>query len=117
MTSHEHTLDATNKSLGRIASQAAHLLMGKNTTNFTRNEITDVVVTITNASQAKISSKKMDEKIYMSYSGYPGGRTDRTMRRVIDEKGYKEIFKRAVYGMLPENRLRSRMMKKLIIEE
>ncbi|MEX0673097.1 MAG: 50S ribosomal protein L13 [Candidatus Paceibacterota bacterium] len=113
----EHTINAQNRSLGRVASEAAKILMGKHEPSFERHEIAQVTVRIQNAAKADISSKKMDEKVYMSYSGYPGGRTDRTRRKVIEQKGYGDVFRRAVYGMLPANKLRKQIMKNLVIEE
>jgi len=113
----EHTIDATDRSFGRIASEAAVLLMGKDDASFRRNTVSDVKVNIINASKAKYNSKKLSDKIYQRYSGYPGGRSERTMQEVIDKKGYKEIFEKAVYGMLPSNKLRSILMKKLNITD
>lgn len=113
----EYTLDATERSFGRIASEAAVLLMGKNTPEFRRNTVPDVKVTIVNASKIKYDPKKLQNKKYQRYSGYPGGRQERTMQEVIDKKGYKEIFEKAVYGMLPSNKLRSILMKKLTITD
>lgn len=113
----EHTLDATNKSFGRVASEAAVLLMGKDDPSFRKNTVADVTVNIVNASKIKLDPKKLKDKIYQRYSGYPGGRSERTMQEVIDKKGYKEIFEKAVYGMLPSNRLRSVLMKKLNITD
>ncbi|MEX0930654.1 MAG: 50S ribosomal protein L13 [Candidatus Paceibacterota bacterium] len=113
----EHTINAQNRSLGRVASEAAKILMGKHEPSFERNTIAQVTVRITNASQSALTSKKLDEKVYMSYSGHPGGRTDRTRRQVVEQKGYGDAFRRAVYGMLPANRLRKQIMKNLVIEE
>ena len=113
----EHTIDATDRSLGRIASEAAVFLMGKDTPAFRRNVAPDVKVTISNTSKAKISDKKMKTETYNRYSGYPGGLKTRTMEKMIEKKGYSEIFRKSVYGMLPVNRLRKIMMKNLIIEE
>ncbi len=113
----EHTIDAQGKSLGRIATQAAVFLMGKDSPTFKRNVAPVVKVTITNASKVKISSKKMKDKTYQNYSGYPGGRKVISMERMIEKKGYEEIFNKAVYGMLPTNKLRKVMMKNLIVTE
>jgi large subunit ribosomal protein L13 len=113
----EHTIDASGKSVGRIATEAAVLLMGKDTPAFRKNIAPDVKVTITNAASAKIDAKKLKTKIYQRYSGFPGGRKERTMEEVIDVKGYAEIFEKAVYGMLPANKLRSVLMKNLTISE
>ncbi|MEX1027303.1 MAG: 50S ribosomal protein L13 [Candidatus Paceibacterota bacterium] len=113
----EHTIDAQNRSLGRVASEAAKVLMGKHEASFERNAIAPVTVRIVNAGKSAITSKKLDEKVYMSYSGHPGGRTDRTRRKVVEQRGYGEVFRRSVYGMLPANRLRKQIMKNLVIEE
>lgn len=112
----EHIINAENKSLGRVASEAAIILMGKNSTDFARNTVPAVKVTITNASKADISLKKMESKLYKNYSGYPGGLKESTMKKVVGDKGYQEIFKKAVYGMLPINKLRPIMIKNLIIQ-
>lgn len=117
MKFNEHTIDAKGKKLGRIASEAAVLLMGKNDPNFQKNQVANNKVTITNASLASISEKKKGEKIYKSFSGYPGGLKERTMSRVIDKKGYSELFVKAIYGMLPANKLRAKMMKNLTVSE
>lgn len=112
-----HVLDATNKKIGRVASAAAIILMGKNRTDFARNKIPNVRVIIENASKADISQKKKGKKTYQNYSGYPGGLRTVSMSQVIAKKGFKEIFRKAVYGMLPTNKLRPQMIKKLIIKE
>ena len=113
----EHILDATDRSVGRIASEAAILLMGKDTPEFRRNIAPNVKVSVINASKIKYDPKKLKNKIYQRYSGYPGGRKERTMQEVIDKKGFKEIFEKAVYGMLPVNKQRSVLMKKLTITD
>jgi len=112
----EYTLDAQNKKLGRIASQAASFLMGKNRTDFVRNAIPDIKVKIINAGKVDVTNKKLENKIYKSYSGYPGGLKESKMKKVAHDKGFKEAFRIAVKGMLPKNKLRDRMMKNLIIE-
>lgn len=112
-----HTIDANGKSLGRVSSEAASFLMGKNSTEFARNKVLDIKVNIINASKAKVSQKKRDTKEYESYSGYPGGLSFMTLDALILKKGYGEMFRLAVYGMLPANRLRAKFMKNLTIEE
>ena len=113
----KHIIDATNKKLGRVASEAAAILNGKNSTGFARNTVTHSVVLISNASKADISAKKLLQKKYVRYSGYPGGLRSPSMQNVIDKKGYKEIFTLAVYGMIPSNKLRDKIMKNLIVTE
>lgn len=113
-----HTVDATNKSLGRVASEAATLLMAKNTTSFAPNKAPGVTVYLTNASKIKIPNKnKLLEKTYNSFSGYPGGLKQSTMAHVISTKGYAEVIKQAVKGMLPKNRLQNDLLKHLNITE
>lgn len=113
----KYVLDAENKKVGRIATQAAVFLMGKNLTAFARNTIPQVVVEIKNASKASIADTKKSQKTYSRYSGYPGGLRQPTMEQVIAKKGHSEIFKEAVWGMLPKNKLRAKMIKNLVITE
>jgi len=112
----EHTIDAQGKKLGRVATAAATMLMGKDRTGFVRNAIPDIKLTIVNASKISITNKKMEEKIYKNYSGYPGGLRERTMKKVVEDKGMSEPLRIAIKGMLPKNKLRDQMMKNLIIE-
>lgn len=113
----KYTLDATNKGVGRLATQAAVFLLGKNTPGFAKNAIPDVTVEIKNTSKAKIDLKKAEQKKYSQYSGYPGGLKQPTMRKTIEKKGYSEVFRKAVAGMLPKNKLRAKMMNNLKITE
>ena len=113
----EHTIDANNKRLGRVATEAATVLQGKDQVEYAPNVLTDVKVTITNSSELDVPARKQDQKVYDQYSGYPGGRKTETLREVITKKGKSEVIRRAIYGMLPGNKLRSRLMKQLVIEE
>ena len=113
----KYTLDAENKKIGRVATQAAVFLMGKNLPAFQRNNIPDSKVEILNASKASVDEKKKLQKSYSRYSGYPGGLRKPTMAQVIAKKGYSELFKKAVSGMLPKNKLRQKIMNNLKITE
>ena len=113
----EYTIDAKNKKLGRVATEAASILMGKNRTDFARHKIPNQVVHIINAASVAIDQKKRDSKIYQIYSGYPGGQRKVPLKRMIDTKGYSEVFRKAVKGMLPPNKLRAKMLKQLIVTE
>ncbi len=113
----KYVLDAENKKVGRIATQAAIYLMGKNLTSFARNTIPEVKVEIKNAGKAAISDKKYDLETIAYYSGYPGGLRKPTARQVAAKHGNKELFKEAVWGMLPKNKLRQKMMNNLTITE
>lgn len=112
-----YSFDATDKKIGRLATEIAVVLMGKNLPEYQPNVYPDVKVEVTNASKASISEKKLVQKKYSQYSGYPGGLKQPRMEQVISRKGYSEVLRKAVYGMLPTIRLRARMMKNLIISE
>jgi large subunit ribosomal protein L13 len=113
----KHVIDATNKKLGRIASEAAAILIGKNTPAFARNIAPEVKVEIINASKADITQKKKDGKFYLTYSGYPGGQKNETLAKLIERKGVTEAFIRAVKGMLPDNKLKTKMLINLTVTE
>ncbi len=113
----KYTIDATNKKIGRVASEAAALLMGKAKSDFARNKVSVVSVSIENASKLSITEKKSKEKTYKRYSGYPGGLKVETLETVKTNKGVSEVLKKAVYGMLPKNKLRSLMIKNLKIQD
>jgi len=112
-----HTIDAQDKKIGRVASEAATLLMGKRTTAFVRNKVSGVKVTIINTSKANIDLKKKDDKEYVTFTGFRGGINTEKLSALIERKGTKEVFERAVYRMLPSNSLRKAMMKNLTITE
>lgn len=118
-TTVEYTIDAKGKALGRVASQAAVYLMGKNNPHVRINEVAPVKVTVENASQMTLArdEKKLKQKQYITYSGYPGGQKVARAEEVIDKKGYEAVVRNAVYGMLPGNKLRKRRMMNLIVEE
>src|SRR3989344_8986826 len=101
----KYSLDATGKKPGRLATEVAVLLMGKNRTDYARNKLPDVEVEITGASKLSIDTKKIKDKEYHHHSGYPGGLKTETMEHVIKTKGAKEVLRRAISGMLPKNKL------------
>ena len=107
------TLDATDKRIGRLASHIADILNGKNTPSYAPNKVPNVTVEVDNVSQMRIEEKKKAGKIYDRYTGYFGGRREVSLGQVIAKKGYAEVLRRAVYGMLPGNRLRAVKMKKI----
>lgn len=112
-----YTIDAKGKKIGRLATEVAAILMGKNTASFRKNIVTDAKVTIINAAQVDVTDKKLNEKRYPRYSGHPGGFVEPTMQQVVAKKGFAEIFRDAIVGMLPKNKLQKRMMKNLTITE
>lgn len=112
-----HTIDASGKTFGRVASAAAKALMGKNSPDYVPNKTADVLVHIVNASQTKMSERRMKETLHETYSGYPGGFKQSTNEKIVKNKGWKGLYELAVYGMLPSNKLRPLMMKRLTIKE
>ena len=113
----KHTIDATNKKIGRIASQAASCLLGKQSVSFAKNAVADVQVEIANAGKADVMAKKKIGDRYVTYTGHRGGLDSETLGELIERRGMKEVFRRAVYRMLPDNKLRDQRMKNLIIKE
>lgn len=110
-------IDATNKKLGRVAQEVAMVLMGKDRPDYEPNKINTNGIKIINASKVIIDEKKKEQKFYKRFTGYPGGLKKRSMKEQIDKNGIKKIFEKAIYGMLPDNKLRKERMKKLIITE
>ncbi len=113
----KHIIDAKNKKLGRVATEAAVFLMGKDTPFFAKNIAPEIEVEVINASKLDISEKKKREKIYDTYSGYPGGLKHQTLGTMIVEKGAGEAIRKAIMGMLPKNKLRDVMLTHLTITE
>ena len=112
-----HTIDAEGKVLGRVASAAAKALMGKTDPSYTANIVSDVRVYIKNASKTKVTEKRLKETLHETYSGQPGGFKQKTNEKIIEKKGWVGLYELAVYGMLPSNKLRPLMMKRLTITE
>jgi large subunit ribosomal protein L13 len=112
-----YTIDAAGKSLGRVASEAASILLGKRSVNYVQNEVLPVEVTVLNASQLKMTEKRIAMKEYYSYTGYPGGLRTQSMQDMIAKKGVTEVLYTAVDGMIPRNKLRKERMKRLTIKD
>jgi len=113
----EFTIDASGKAVGRVATEVVKILRGKDSASFERNIAPKVTVFVTNASKMGVTAKKAKEKKYYNYSGYPGGMRERTLNQVVSKKGFSEILRIAVKGMLPTNKLQAVMMKNLKITE
>lgn len=109
------TIDATNKKPGRLATEVAVLLMGKNRSDFARNRIPEIEIEVTNANQMSFEQKKLRDKTYARHSGYPGSLKLPNMQEILDKKGGREILRMAVMGMLPKNKLRAQMIKRFKI--
>ena len=107
-------VDATDKILGRLAVRIAMVLMGKHRPTYTRHTDTGDIVVVTNVSQIRVTGKKLDQKEYQRYSGYPGGQK-RTSLRTMMQKKPQEVLRLAVRRMLPKGALGNKMLKKLKI--
>lgn len=107
-------IDAAGKTVGRVASQAAALLMGKKSPAYERNQIVPVSVTIINAAQAKFSGSKSQTKTYTHYTGYPGGLLHKKMRDVVAKDATTPMYN-AISGMIPRNRLKKARLHQLKI--
>jgi large subunit ribosomal protein L13 len=112
-----YKIDASGKKLGRIASEIAAILIGKNSADFQKNQVADVKVEVTNASKMDITEKKARTKVYTNYSGFPGGLKKRTLEEVSVGKGFAGVLERAVTGMIHSNKLKKIIVKNLIINE
>jgi len=108
-------IDAKGRSLGRVASEAALLLRGKDSPSFERHIVPENKVRIINTRLVLVSGNKIKQKTYTRYSGYPGGLKQEKMENFISRKGKGEAIKKAIYGMLPKNKLRRIMIKNLEI--
>lgn len=115
MASTEHTIDATGKTLGRVASEAAKALMGKIAADYTPHIRSDVKVRITNASKLHMNAAKRSTKMYHTYSGYPSGQRRESFSALSKRRGVGEPIRRAVRRMLPRNTFLKSRMKNLEI--
>ncbi len=116
MEKKEYIIDAKGKRLGRVATEAASVLLGKNSTSFAKNVVQDVIVKIQNASQLDINEKRAAME-FQNYSGYPGGRKVETLDHLAGRRGYSEVVRRVVSGMLPRNKLHDVRMHNLEVSE
>ena len=107
-----HIIDASDKVLGRLATQVANLLMGKHKPIFSRNMDTGDFVAVINADKIRITGNKAKQKLYYRHSGYPGGFKSISLEQLMQTKPTR-VIEYAVRGMLPHNRLGAKMMKKL----
>ena len=109
-----HLIDAKNKVLGRLTSEIAKILMGKNKSYFTPNLDTGDYVVVVNTKDVMLSGKKENQKKYYRHSGYPGGMRISTAVQVRTKKP-EDLVKHAVVGMLPKTKLGKLMVKKLFV--
>jgi len=107
-------VDATGKTLGRLATQIADILRGKHKPEYTPHcDVGDFVVVV-NAEKIAVTGKKREEKLYYRYSGYPGGMRSRTLAEMLERRP-EEVIRLAVKGMLPRNRIARAQLRKLKI--
>ncbi|EKD95722.1 MAG: hypothetical protein ACD_24C00369G0001 [uncultured bacterium] len=109
-----HLLDAKDQILGRMSSQIALLLMGKKKPYFARNLDCGDYVVVINAAFVKVTGKKEQNKLYRRHSGYPGGYKEEPLNKLKSRKP-TEIVRLAVSGMLPKNKLRDTMLRRLYL--
>ena len=107
-----YVIDATGKSVGRVATEAAKLLRGKHKPTFTPNQDVGDYVIVTNCKDAVFTGHKLDQKMYRHHSGYIGGMKETPARVMMDTKPEKAMFL-AIKGMLPHTKLGRQMIKKL----
>lgn len=109
-----YVVDATGHTLGRLASEIASILRGKNKPTFTPHMDTGDYVVIVNADKIKVTGKKMEQKIYYNYSGYVGGLKETTLKEKLAKKP-EDVLYLAIKGMLPKGPLGRQMIKKLYV--
>ena len=107
-------IDANNQVLGRLSSKIASILRGKNKANFTPHVDCGDNVIVINADKVRLTGKKMTDKVYVTYTGYPGGQRFTTPRKLLASKP-ERVIEKAVKGMLPKNRLGSEMYRNLYV--
>jgi large subunit ribosomal protein L13 len=109
-----YVVDGTNQTVGRMCAKIASVLRGKNKPYFTPHVDCGDFVVVTNCDKIKFTGKKLDDKIYINYSGYPGGKKEETAGDLLKRRP-DAIIERAVKGMLPKNRLGRKIYKKLYV--
>jgi large subunit ribosomal protein L13 len=107
-------IDVKDKILGRVSSEIAQLLMGKSKSNFVRNLDCGDYVVVINAKDVKTTGKKEDQKEYYRHSGFPGGFRRETLKD-LRARNPEEVVRHAVAGMVPQNKLKASMLKRLYI--
>ncbi len=111
----EYRIDATNRILGRLATEIALLLRGKDRAEFDPSRTLGDRVHVCNTDKLRVTGRKLMHKQYRSHSGYPGGLKEETLRSLM-ERDSRKVILHAVRGMLPKNRLQQRRLRNLILE-
>src|SRR5579863_6023036 len=107
-----HVVDAADQVLGKLASKAAMLLMGKTKPTYTTFLDTGDHVIVINAAKVKVTGRKEEDKMYRHFTGYPGGLVEKSLKRVRAEKPVR-LVEDAIFGMLPKTKLGKQMYRKL----
>ena len=107
-----YLVDAEGKVLGRLATRIAMILRGKTKAIYTPHVDTGDQVIVINASKVAVTGRKLKQKLYRTYSGYPGGLKEKNLETMLKKKP-EEVIMRAVKGMLPHNKLGRKMLRKL----
>lgn len=105
-------VDAAGQTVGRLATQIASVLRGKHKPEFTPNQAMGDFVVVVNAEKVVFSGRKLDQKVYTRYTGYQGGLKETTAREML-AKAPERVLERAVWGMLPKNRLGRKLIRRL----
>lgn len=109
-----HLVDAKGKILGRFATQISEKLIGKHKASFSNHMDNGDFVVVINAKDLKVTGRKLDQKVYTRYSGYPGGLKKTSLSRLMNTDPRK-VVQNAVSGMLPKNKLRAPRMTRLFV--
>src|SRR5262250_326182 len=107
-----HVIDAQDAVLGKLASKAAMILMGKTKASYTPFLDTGDHVIVINAAKVKVTGRKETDKVYRHFTGYPGGLVQKSLKRVREEKPVRMV-EDAIFGMLPKTKLGKQMYRKL----
>ena len=105
-------VDAEGQNLGRLATKIAHLLIGKHRPDYTPGVLMGANVVVINAEKVDVYPTRLDSKVYYHHTGYPGGIKDITLRHQL-EKFPERVIEKAVWGMIPKNKLGRRIYKNL----
>jgi large subunit ribosomal protein L13 len=109
-----YVIDAEGKTLGRLASEIARILRGKNKPQYTPHVDVGAFVVVVNAEKVIVTGRKAEQKVYRRHSGYPGGMKETSYGQMMERRP-EEIVRKAVYGMMPRTRLARQQMRKLKI--
>ena len=109
-----HVVDGTNQTVGRMCAKIAAMLRGKHKASYTPHVDTGDYIIVTNCEKVVFTGNKQEQKLYDTFSGYPGGRKEETAESLLKRRP-EVVIERAVKGMLPKNRLGRQMYKKLFV--